>query len=79
MLEDILLSHDAVDDVGVIGIPDEEAGELPRAYIVKKPNKDTSATDLQNFVAGKMAAVDIKFTSQGFKSACGIARPSLEN
>ena len=57
MLEDILLSHDAVDDVGVIGIPDEEAGELPRAYVVKKPNKDTSATDLQNFVAGKMAAV----------------------
>ena len=24
-------------DCGVVGIPDERAGELPKAYIVKKP------------------------------------------
>jgi len=35
-LEDTLRKHPEVDDVAVIGIPDEEAGELPRAYIVRK-------------------------------------------
>ena len=51
-LEDILLRHDAVADVGVIGIPDEEAGELPKAYIVKKPDKQINQKDIQDFVAG---------------------------
>jgi acyl-CoA synthetase (AMP-forming)/AMP-acid ligase II len=33
-LEALILGHDSVTDVAVIGIPDEEAGELPKAYIV---------------------------------------------
>ena len=52
-LEDILLRHEAVADVGVIGIPDEEAGELPKAYVVKKPEKQISERELQDFVASK--------------------------
>ena len=51
-LEDILLRHDAVADVGVIGVPDEEAGELPRAYVVTKPGKNVTEKTLQEFVAG---------------------------
>ena len=51
-LEDILLRHEAVADVGVICIPDEEAGELPRAYVVKKQGKDVTKAELQRFVAG---------------------------
>ena len=51
-LEDILLRHDAVADVGVIGVPDVEAGELPKAYVVKKPDKQVTEKELQDFVAG---------------------------
>ena len=51
-LEDILLRHEAVADVGVIGVPDEEAGELPRAYVVKKAGKEITESDLQDFVTG---------------------------
>ena len=51
-LEDVLLRHEAVADVGVIGVPDEESGELPRAYVVKKSGKDCSEDDLKEFVAG---------------------------
>jgi len=35
-LEELLLGNEYVNDVAVIQIPDEESGELPRAYIVLK-------------------------------------------
>ena len=52
-LEDIVLRHDAVADVGVIGVPDEEAGELPKAYVVKKAGKEVTEAEIQEFVAGR--------------------------
>ena len=36
-LEDLLLGHPKVEDVAVMGIPDEYAGELPKAYVVVTP------------------------------------------
>jgi acyl-coenzyme A synthetase/AMP-(fatty) acid ligase len=36
-LEDLLLGHEKVEDVAVIGVPDEYAGELPFAYVALKP------------------------------------------
>ena len=41
-LEALLLTHPAVADVAVIGIPDEEAGERPKAFVVLKPGVDAS-------------------------------------
>lgn len=38
-LEDLLLGHDDVEDVAVLGTPDDYAGERPKAYIVLKPTK----------------------------------------
>ena len=35
-LEALLLTHPLVADAAVIGIPDDKAGEVPRAYIVLK-------------------------------------------
>ena len=34
-LENLIRSLPGVQDVAVIGVPDERAGELPRAYVVK--------------------------------------------
>ena len=51
-LEGLLLEHPGVDDVAVIGVPDQSAGEVPRAYVVRKPNNTLTEDDVKKFVAG---------------------------
>uniref|UniRef100_A0ABM0MT63 4-coumarate--CoA ligase 1-like n=1 Tax=Saccoglossus kowalevskii TaxID=10224 RepID=A0ABM0MT63_SACKO len=40
-LEALLLTHPQIQDVAVIGIPDDDAGELPKAFIVPKTDQIT--------------------------------------
>lgn len=54
-LEALLLTHPAVADAAVIGIPDDDAGEIPAAYVVLKAGADVSPADLQTFVADRAA------------------------
>ena len=56
-LESLLLTHPAVADAAVIGLPDEEAGEIPVGYVVLKPGAEASAEDIQAFVAEQVAHV----------------------
>jgi acyl-CoA synthetase (AMP-forming)/AMP-acid ligase II len=50
-LEALLITHPQVQDVAVIGVPDEAAGELPKAFIVAAPGEAPTAEDLMAFVA----------------------------
>ena len=50
-LEALIVSHPKVLDVAVIGIPDVEAGELPKAFVVAAPDSDVTAEELQEYVA----------------------------
>jgi acyl-CoA synthetase (AMP-forming)/AMP-acid ligase II len=54
-LEALLLTHPQIADAAVIGIPDDEAGEIPAAYVVLKPGQDATAADIQSFVAEQVA------------------------
>ena len=40
-LEALIITHPSVADVAVVGVPDEEAGELPKAYIVAADGLDS--------------------------------------
>lgn len=54
-LEGLIINHPKVSDVAVIGVPDEEAGELPKAFIVPTDVDDFDAEELQAFVAEQVS------------------------
>ncbi|KAK2171955.1 hypothetical protein NP493_1012g00002 [Ridgeia piscesae] len=49
-LENVLLTHPAVADAGVIGLPDLRAGELPAAFVVPKAGVTASEAEIRTFV-----------------------------
>jgi acyl-coenzyme A synthetase/AMP-(fatty) acid ligase len=51
-LEALLLTHPAVADVAVIRSPDEAAGEVPKAFVVRKG--DVTADELMAWVAERV-------------------------
>lgn len=54
-LEALLLEHPAVMDSAVIGVPDDEAGELPKGFVVIRPGQTTTPEEIVIFVNGKLA------------------------
>lgn len=74
-LEALLITHDEVADVAVIGVPDDEAGELVKAFVVRAPNSEVSADALKAFVADNVATYKqvhlVEFIDAIPKSASG--------
>jgi acyl-CoA synthetase (AMP-forming)/AMP-acid ligase II len=84
-LEGLLLSNPKIKDCGVIGIPDEAAGELPFAFVVKQPNVELSEDEVKNFVKenasnAKWLRGGVKFIEEIPKNPSGkILRRELRN
>ena len=72
-LEAVLLSHPAVADAAVIPKADQEAGEIPKAFVVCKGEADADA--LMAYVAERVAphkkVREVEFVDQIPRSASG--------
>jgi acyl-CoA synthetase (AMP-forming)/AMP-acid ligase II len=54
-LEDTLQSHSAVLEAAVVGTPDEMAGEIPTAFVVRRQGAAVDAQELLEYVAARVA------------------------
>ena len=74
-LEALLVAHPKVADVAVIGIPDDEAGEIPTAFVVTQPGADVTVDELQAYIAEHVASYKqvrmIEFVDEIPKSPSG--------
>ena len=54
-LEAVLVGHPSVDDAAVVPSPDEEVGEVPKAFVVLKTDASTTPDELMAYVAERVA------------------------
>jgi acyl-CoA synthetase (AMP-forming)/AMP-acid ligase II len=56
-VENVLFAHPKIDDVAVIGVPDEEWGEVPKAICVLKPGcEDCTPEEVMEFCRQNLAS-----------------------
>src|SRR3712207_1660243 len=74
-LEAVLLTHGSVADAAVIPSPDDEAGEVPKAFVVVKEGHGLTEAEVLDFVAARVAPYKkvrrVEFVAQIPKSASG--------
>jgi fatty-acyl-CoA synthase len=70
-VENVLLSHPAVADCGVIGTPDGRWGEVGRAVVVLRAGHSASEADILGFLDGRLARYKIP---KSVRFAAGLPR-----
>ncbi|MEE8519040.1 MAG: AMP-binding protein [Dehalococcoidia bacterium] len=74
-LEGILLEHPDVADAAVIGKPDDQSGEIPKAFVVRRDGATVTAEALMSFVGEKVATFkrvrEVEFVDTIPKNASG--------
>jgi long-chain acyl-CoA synthetase len=58
-IEEALMTHDAVEEVNVIGVPDEYRGEAPVAFIKLKPGHTATEPELKSFLSDKLNKIEM--------------------
>ena len=74
-IEGVMLRHPAVQEVAVVGMPDEQWGEAPHAFVVLKPGASVTDEEMRQFVYDRMAHFKtpraVHFVSELPKTATG--------
>ena len=83
-LEALLITHPKVADVAVIGIPDDEAGEIPKAFVTTPAGESVTLEEIQALVSEHLVSYKqiqiLEVIDEIPKSASGkILRKDLRN
>jgi len=74
-VEEVIASHPAVAEVGVIGVPDDYQGEAVKAFVVLQPGQTLTREELRSWCKGQLAAYkvprQVEFCSDLPKSTVG--------
>ncbi|HEY3263477.1 MAG TPA: AMP-binding protein [Pseudonocardiaceae bacterium] len=54
-VEELLATHHAIDEVAVIGVPDEDFGQRLRAFVVRAPGASLDVDEVKSFVRSGLA------------------------
>ena len=69
-LESLLIKHEAVMDAAVIGKPDPETGEIPKAFVILKPeyrgkiSKEEIIEWVKNRISGYKRIREVEFVEE---------------
>jgi long-chain acyl-CoA synthetase len=58
-IEEAIYEHPAVEEVTVIGIPDNYRGEAPKAYIKLRANQHATAADVLKFLEPRISKIEM--------------------
>ena len=58
-VEGLLLEHPAVQQVAVVGLPDQRLAEIPVAFVVRESESDIDADSIIDYCRGKVASFKI--------------------
>lgn len=79
-LEDLISSHPAIGEVAVVGVPDEQWGERPCAWVITQPGQSVSVEEIKQYLEpfvlkGKInkwaIPTNIKFVTEIPKTSVG--------
>ena len=80
-IERVLRRHPAIDDIAVVGAPDDTWGEVGYAFVIPKPETDLSPEDVIGFCDGRLARYKwpkrIFFESDFPRTALGKVRKTV--
>jgi acyl-CoA synthetase (AMP-forming)/AMP-acid ligase II len=74
-VEDLLSSHDGIDEAAVIGVPDEQFGQRLKAFVVRAGSQRVSEAEIKDYVKANLARYkvprDVEFLSELPRNATG--------
>jgi fatty-acyl-CoA synthase len=74
-VEDLLATHEAIEDVAVIGVDDDQFGQRLKAFVVRRKGRSLSEDDVKSFVKSNLARYkvprDVEFVDELPRNATG--------